>query len=266
MKKLELVERKGKERTVIEVGRARIGEDFIVIAGPCSVESEDQIMEVARAVKQVGAQALRGGAFKPRTSPYSFQGLGEEGLRLLRRAGDEFDLPVVSEVLDTRQVPLVAKYVDIVQIGARNMQNFPLLREVGKLDKPVLLKRGFGATVDELLAAAEYILLGGNWRVILCERGIRTFERSTRFTLDVAAIPVLKERTHLPVIADPSHAAGKRSIVIPLAKAATVAGADGVMVEVHPRPKEALSDGAQSLTLEEFERLVGEVKRCLQAR
>ena len=261
MKKLKLASKEFRERTVVKVGNITVGADgAVVIAGPCSVESREQVMEVAEAVKEAGAHMLRGGAFKPRTSPYSFQGLGEEGLKYLREAGDAFGLPVVTEVLDPRHVSLVAEYADVLQVGARNMQNFPLLREVGKAGKPVLLKRGFGSTIEELLNAAEYILLEGNDQVMLCERGIRTFERATRFTLDIAAVPVLKELTHLPVIVDPSHAAGKRSLVPPLAKAALAAGADGIMVEVHPKPEEALSDGPQSLRPEEFAELMRELR------
>lgn len=257
---------KGEDRgrTVVDVGGVKVGSGFVVIAGPCAVEGEEQIVEVARAVKRAGAHILRGGAFKPRTSPYSFQGLGEEGLKMLRRAGDEVGMPVVSEALDVRHVELVAKYVDAIQVGARNMQNFPLLREVGRARKPVLLKRGFGCTIEEWLLAAEYIMLEGNEDVILCERGIRTFEPSTRFTLDIAAVPVVKELSHLPVVVDPSHAAGRSSLVKPLARAALAVGADGVMVEVHPSPTSALSDGPQSLTLEEFEELMGELRRWLE--
>ncbi|BAN89906.1 3-deoxy-7-phosphoheptulonate synthase [Aeropyrum camini] len=254
---------KSEERreTVVEVGGVRIGGGAkAVIAGPCSVESWEQVREAALAVKEAGAHMLRGGAFKPRTSPYSFQGLGVEGLKLLRRAGDEAGLPVVTEVLDPRHVETVARYADMLQIGARNMQNFPLLREVGRSGKPVLLKRGFGNTLEELLAAAEYILLEGNWQVVLVERGIRTFETSTRFTLDVAAVAVLKEATHLPVIVDPSHPAGRRSLVPALAKAGLAAGADGLIVEVHPNPEEALSDAKQQLTPEELARLMGELR------
>ncbi|GBF09257.1 phospho-2-dehydro-3-deoxyheptonate aldolase [Aeropyrum pernix] len=254
---------KGEERreTVVEVAGVRIGGGSkAVIAGPCSVESWEQVREAALAVKEAGAHMLRGGAFKPRTSPYSFQGLGVEGLKLLRRAGDEAGLPVVTEVLDPRHVETVSRYADMLQIGARNMQNFPLLREVGRSGKPVLLKRGFGNTVEELLAAAEYILLEGNWQVVLVERGIRTFEPSTRFTLDVAAVAVLKEATHLPVIVDPSHPAGRRSLVPALAKAGLAAGADGLIVEVHPNPEEALSDAKQQLTPGEFARLMGELR------
>lgn len=259
--KLRLVTKDYRERTVVDVGGVKVGAGRpVVVAGPCSVESWEQILEAAVAVKRAGADILRGGAFKPRTSPYSFQGLGVEGLKLLRRAADEAGLPVVTEVLDPRMVPVVAEYADALQVGARNMQNFPLLREVGRSGKPVFLKRGFGARIEELLAAAEYILLEGNDQVVLVERGIRTFETSTRFTLDIAAVPVLKEQTHLPVIVDPSHAAGRRELVPPLAKAALAAGADGIMVEVHPNPDEALSDARQQLTLEMFERLMGELR------
>ncbi len=257
----KLVRRGERDRTVVRVGGVEIGSGKpVVIAGPCSVESREQILEAARAVKEAGAHILRGGTFKPRTSPYSFQGLGEKGLQYLREAGDEVGLPVVTEVLDPRLVGLIAEYVDMIQIGARNMQNFPLLREVGRAGKPVLLKRGFGATIEELLHAAEYILAEGNDQVVLCERGIRTFEGSTRFTLDIAAVPVLKEKTHLPVVVDPSHAAGRRSLVPPLAKAALAAGADGIMVEVHPDPDNALSDGPQSLTPDMFRQMMGELR------
>ncbi|GAB6148079.1 3-deoxy-7-phosphoheptulonate synthase [Stetteria hydrogenophila] len=258
---LKLVTKDYRERTIVDVGGVKIGAGrSVVVAGPCAVESWEQIRTAALAVKRAGAHILRGGAFKPRTSPYSFQGLGVEGLKLLRMAADEAGLPVVTEVLDPRQVQLVAEYADALQIGARNMQNFPLLREVGRAGKPVFLKRGFGARIDELLAAAEYILAEGNDQVVLVERGIRTFETSTRFTLDIAAVPVLKERTHLPVIVDPSHAAGRRELVPPLAKAALAAGADGIMVEVHPDPDRALSDARQQLTIEMFERLMGELR------
>ncbi len=259
----KLVSRKYRDKTIVRVGDVEFGRKTVIVAGPCSVESREQIMETAIAVKEAGAHVLRGGAFKPRTSPYSFQGLGEKGLMLLREVGDTLGIPVVTEVLDPRMVRLVAEYADILQIGARNMQNFPLLKEVGRINKPVILKRGFGATIEELLYAAEYIMLEGNEDVILCERGIRTFEKYTRFTLDIAAIPVLKELTHLPVIVDPSHAAGKRTLVSSLAKAALVAGADGIMVEVHPNPEKALSDGAQSLTLEMFKGLMRDL-RCLK--
>ena len=247
------------EDTVVSVGKARIGRDFCLIAGPCAVESSEQVTSSARQVSAAGAQLLRGGAFKPRTSPYTFGGLGAEGLELLCRAGRETGLPVVSEITDPRQLPLFRE-VDVLQVGARNMQNFELLRELGRQEKPVLLKRSFGATVTELLQAAEYILAGGNERVILCERGIRTFETDSRATLDVAGIAALKEQSHLPVLADPSHAAGRRELVAPLALAAAAAGADGLMIEVHDRPEEALSDGRQALTCGEFARLARRVQ------
>lgn len=247
------------EDTVVSVGKARIGRDFCLIAGPCAVESPEQVTSIARQVSAAGAQLLRGGAFKPRTSPYTFGGLGAEGLELLCRAGRETGLPVVSEITDPRQLPLFRE-VDVLQVGARNMQNFELLRELGWQEKPVLLKRSFGATVTELLQAAEYILAGGNERVILCERGIRTFETDSRATLDVAGIAALKEQSHLPVLADPSHAAGRRELVAPLALAAAAAGADGLMIEVHDRPEEALSDGRQALTCGEFARLARRVQ------
>ena len=247
------------EDTVVSVGKARIGQDFCLIAGPCAVESPEQVTSIARQVSAAGAQLLRGGAFKPRTSPYTFGGLGAEGLELLCRAGRETGLPVVSEITNPRQLPLFRE-VDVLQVGARNMQNFELLRELGRQEKPVLLKRSFGATVTELLQAAEYILAGGNERVILCERGIRTFETDSRATLDVAGIAVLKEQSHLPVLADPSHAAGRRELVAPLALAAAAAGADGLMIEVHDRPEEALSDGRQALTCGEFARLARQVQ------
>ena len=247
------------EDTVVSVGKARIGQDFCLIAGPCAVESSEQVTSIARQVSATGAQLLRGGAFKPRTSPYTFGGLGAEGLELLCRAGRETGLPVVSEITDPRQLPLFRE-VDVLQVGARNMQNFELLRELGRQEKPVLLKRSFGATVTELLQAAEYILAGGNERVILCERGIRTFETDSRATLDVAGIAALKEQSHLPVLADPSHAAGRRELVAPLALAAAAAGADGLMIEVHDRPEEALSDGRQALTCGEFARLARRVQ------
>ena len=247
------------EDTVVSVGKARIGQDFCLIAGPCAVESPEQVTSIARQVSAAGAQLLRGGAFKPRTSPYTFGGLGAEGLELLCRAGRETGLPVVSEITDPRQLPLFRE-VDVLQVGARNMQNFELLRELGRQEKPVLLKRSFGATVTELLQAAEYILAGGNERVILCERGIRTFETDSRATLDVAGIAALKEQSHLPVLADPSHAAGRRELVAPLALAAAAAGADGLMIEVHDRPEKALSDGRQALTCGEFARLARRVQ------
>jgi chorismate mutase/prephenate dehydratase len=239
--------------TVIEVGDVRLGEDpLVVIAGPCAVESWDQVMAAARAVKEHGGRILRGGTFKPRTSPYSFQGLGYEGLDMLAEAGQAFGLPIVTEVLSPEDVPGVAAKADILQIGARNMQNFTLLSAVGRSHRPVMLKRGLSASLDEWLQAAEYILAEGNQQVFLCERGIRTFETSTRNTLDLSAVPVLMQRTHLPVIVDPSHAAGERSLVEPLARAAAAIGAHGIMVEIHPDPDTALSDGPQSLTLDGF--------------
>lgn len=244
------------EGTVIELDGVQIeGRELVLMAGPCSVESEAQIHIIAKLVAKQGAKVLRGGAFKPRTSPYSFQGLGETGLKLLREAADENHLLTVTEVMDSRQVELVAKYTDILQIGARNMQNFNLLKAVGATKKPVLLKRGIAATLEELLLAAEYMMTEGNRRVILCERGIRTFESHTRFTLDVSAVPVVKELSHLPIIIDPSHAAGIRSKVIPLALAGIAAGADGLLVEVHHEPERALSDGPQSLLPAQFAEL-----------
>ncbi|WP_456408207.1 3-deoxy-7-phosphoheptulonate synthase [Caldithrix abyssi] len=249
------------EPTIIEIGGLQIGEgNFIMIAGPCSVEGRHQMIETAKIVHEHGAHLLRGGAFKPRTSPYSFQGLGEEGLKLLKEAGEMFNMPTVSEVLSVETVELMAQYVDILQIGARNMQNFVLLREVGKLNKPILLKRGMMATVKEFLLSAEYILAQGNPNVILCERGIRTFETATRNTLDISAIPLLKELTHLPVIVDPSHASGVSKLVEPLSLAAAAAGADGLMVEVHFNPSTALSDGPQALDERQFKHLMKSLK------
>ena len=247
------------DNTVVEVGDARIGAEFCLIAGPCAVESQVQMAGVARRVKAAGAQLLRGGVFKPRTSPYSFQGLGQPGISMLTEAGHEAGLPVVSEITDPRQLEDLDQ-VDILQVGARNMQNFALLQALGQVRKPVLLKRGMSATVTELLQAAEYILAGGNRQVILCERGIRTFETDSRATLDIAAIPVLKKLT---VIVDPSHAAGRAELVAPLALAAVAAGADGLMVEVHDRPACALSDGAQALSCDQFDRLAGQVRELL---
>ncbi|MDK2914149.1 MAG: 3-deoxy-7-phosphoheptulonate synthase [Thermococcaceae archaeon] len=249
-----------KPKTVVNVGGVKIGDGFTVMAGPCAVESQEQIMKVAEFLAEKGVKVLRGGAFKPRTSPYSFQGHGEEALKWMRRAADEYGLVTVTEVMDVSQVELVAKYSDMLQIGARNSQNFELLKAVGKVDNPVVLKRGMANTVQELLYSAEYILSGGNENVILCERGIRTFEPSTRFTLDISAVPVVKELSHLPIIVDPSHPAGRRELVIPLAKAAYAVGADGIMVEVHPEPDKALSDSAQQLTFEDFERLLKELE------
>jgi 3-deoxy-7-phosphoheptulonate synthase len=241
------------DTTRIPLGGAELGgPEIFVIAGPCSVEGREMMMETGRRVAALGARALRGGAFKPRTSPYSFSGMGEEGLQVLTEVRQETGLPVVTEVMDTRQVELVASYADVLQIGARNMQNYTLLTEVGRLHRPVLLKRGMSATIKDLLLAAEYVMKQGNMDVILCERGIRTFETATRNTFDLAAIPVLKKETHLPVIADPSHAGGRRDLVAPLSYAAVAAGADGLLVEVHPEPETAVSDGEQSLDLGEF--------------
>ena len=249
------------EQTVVRVKEASFGDEQItVIAGPCSVESEEQLFTIAKEVKNAGAKVLRGGAFKPRTSPYSFQGLGKEGLKLLKAAGEEFKMATVSEVMETAQIELLVNNVDILQIGARNMQNFSLLREVGKLKKPVLLKRGMAATIEELLMAAEYLMSGGNYQVILCERGIRTFENYTRNTLDISAIPVTKKLSHLPIIADPSHGTGIRDKVAPMARAAVAAGADGLAIEVHHDPDRALSDGAQSLYPNQFSRLMEELR------
>lgn len=243
--------------TRIPLGLGDIGPDsFTVVAGPCSVEGLEMMQDTARHVGAAGAAGIRGGAFKPRSSPYSFQGLGEEGLRILAQVREETGLPVVTEVMDTRQVEMVAGYADVLQIGARNMQNFALLTEVGRLHRPVLLKRGMSATVKDLLLAAEYVMSQGNMQVVLCERGIRTFETATRNTFDLAAIPVLKRETHLPVFADPSHAGGQRALVEPLSYAAAAAGADGLLVEVHPDPTQATSDGEQSLSFEEFDRLM----------
>ncbi len=239
--------------TVIEVGSARIGDGSLTImAGPCSVESRDQLLEVAQAVAANGATILRGGAFKPRTSPYSFQGLGVEGLRYLAEAREMTGLPVITEVMEPDHVEIVNRYADILQVGTRNMQNYSLLQAVGRVDTPVMLKRGFGSTIEEWLMAAEYIVSGGNRNVMLCERGIRTFETYTRNTLDLTAVPLLRHLTHLPIIVDPSHATGKRWLVPPMALAGVAAGADGVMVEVHPRPEEARSDGEQSLTIPQY--------------
>ena len=245
------------EPTRVPLGDVHIGgPDIVVIAGPCSVEGREMLEATAKATKAHGAKALRGGAFKPRTSPYSFRGMGKEGLEILAEVRAETGLPIVTEVMDTRQVDLVASYADMLQIGARNMQNYDLLTEVGRLRRPVLLKRGMSATVEDLLLAAEYIMSQGNPNVVLCERGIRTFGTATRNTFDLAAIPVLKQETHLPVIADPSHAGGRRDLVAPLAYAAVAAGADGLMIEVHPQPETATSDGDQSLDFAEFASLM----------
>lgn len=255
-----------KDGTIVKVGSIEIGgTDVAIIAGPCSVESEQQIFAIAEYVAKNGATMLRGGAFKPRTSPYSFQGLGEEGLKLLRAAADAHGLKVVTEVMDRSQIGLVEQYSDVLQVGARNMQNFSFLKELGKASKPVLLKRGLSATIEEWLMSAEYILAGGNMQVILCERGIRTFETATRNTMDIGAIPVIKKKSHLPIIADPSHAIGIRDKVIPMARAAVAAGADGLIIEVHNDPDHAKSDGAQSLFPDQFTQMMAEVRIIAQA-
>jgi 3-deoxy-7-phosphoheptulonate synthase len=252
--------------TVIRLGSVEIGGPHVVtMAGPCSVENEDQIERAAEIIARAGAQIIRGGAFKPRSSPYSFQGLGEEGLRIMRKAADRHGLFVISEVMDQTQIPLLVEYADILQIGARNMQNFNLLRKLGEIRKPVLLKRGIAATIEEVLLSAEYILSGGNYEVILCERGIRTFETATRNTMDISAIPVLKRLTHLPVVGDPSHGTGKRDYVLPMARAATAAGADGLLVEVHHDPDHAVSDGAQTLRPEQFQEMMSQVRAIAKA-
>jgi 3-deoxy-7-phosphoheptulonate synthase len=241
------------------------GEDVVVVAGPCSVESREQLFTVAERIAKAGAKGLRGGAFKPRSSPYTFQGMGEDGLKLLREAGDKFGLVVVSEVMEIAQIPLMMTYVDVLQVGARNMQNFNLLRELGKIRKPILLKRGIAATLEELLLSAEYILAGGNYDVILCERGIRTFETYTRNTMDISAIPIIHKLSHLPMTADPSHGTGRRDKVAPMARAAVAAGADALLVEVHHDPERALSDGAQSLFPEQFADLMEELRMIAPA-
>ncbi len=251
--KLAAAQAAGGERTVLDIaGRKVGGGHFALIAGPCTVESREQLLETAHAVGAAGATMLRGGAYKPRTSPYAFQGLGQAGLRLLAEAKAHTGLPVVTEVMDARDLEPLLEVADVLQIGARNMQNYALLAEVGRAGRPVLLKRGFSSTIEELLMAAEYVLREGNDRVMLCERGIRTFENAYRFTLDLTAVPVLQELSHLPVIVDPSHAAGRRELVTPLSLAAAAVGADGIMVEVHPRPEEAICDGPQSLVAREF--------------
>jgi 3-deoxy-7-phosphoheptulonate synthase len=254
------------QNTVVNVNGVAVGgPEFVVMAGPCAVENRDQVLTAARAVKGAGASILRGGAFKPRTSPYSFQGLGEEGLKILLAAKRETGLPVVTEVISPELVPLVSEYADVLQIGARNMQNYALLEAVGKTRKPVLLKRGMMSTVEELLMAAEYVLSNGNQQVILCERGIRTFENSTRNTLDISAVPVIKRNSHLPIIVDPSHAAGHTEFVSALALAAVAAGADGLIVEVHPCPETAWCDGVQSLSIETFNEMMAGIRAIAAA-
>lgn len=254
------------EASVVEAGGVLFGkgQSPVVIAGPCSVESEAQMMAAAAMVKSSGAHMLRGGAYKPRTGPHSFQGLGVEGLKFLRQAGDSVGLPVITEVMRIEQLDTICKFADVLQIGARNMQNFDLLKEAGKSMHPILLKRGMSATIEEFLSAAEYLLAEGNPRVILCERGIRTFERATRNTLDLTVVPLIREMSHLPIIVDPSHATGRRNLVAPMAKAALVVGAHGIMVEVHPDPDRALCDGAQSLTGDDFRQLMGDLNKLQQ--
>ena len=264
--KIKLAARNDREDHIIRIGDTRIGgKNIAVMAGPCSVESKEQLMEAARGINTHGASLLRGGAFKPRTLPYSFQGLGVEGLKMLADAREETGLPIVTEVMAPAEVKVVEEYADVFQVGARNVQNYPLLKRLGEVRKPVLLKRGLSSTIEEWLGAAEYILNGGNEDVMLCERGIRTYSKLTRFTLDVTAVPLLKEVTHLPVIVDPSHGTGVRSLVSPMAAASVAAGADGLMIEVHPRPEEAMSDGAQSLTVDGFASLMAEVKPIASA-
>jgi len=250
------------EGSLIQLGKGVVvgGQHVVVMAGPCSVESEAQIETIADRVAKLGVRVLRGGAFKPRSSPYSFQGLGREGLELMRRAADKHDLLVVSEVMDQTQIPLMLDYVDVLQVGARNMQNYNLLKELGKIGKPILLKRGISATIEELLLSAEYIMAGGNYDVVLCERGIRTFESATRNTLDISAIPVIKKLSHLPIIVDPSHGTGRRDKVAPMARAAVAAGADGLLIEVHHDPEHALSDGAQALYPDQLAQLIKELQ------
>lgn len=257
---INLVSRKGREKTIVHVDNISIGRGFVVIAGPCSVENKDQTIRTAVVVKEGGADALRGGAFKTRSSPYAFQGLGLEGLKILKNAKDQTALPIVTEVIDSRDVSMVCEYADMLQIGTRNMQNISLLKEVGKTNKPVLLKRGMHSTIEEWLNCAEYILHEGNSNVVLCERGIRTFETYTRNTLDLSAIPVIKELTHLPIIVDPSHAVGKANLVPSMCLAAIAAGADGIIVEVHINPAEALSDKDQSMNPEQFSEMMRRVR------
>jgi 3-deoxy-7-phosphoheptulonate synthase len=255
------------EGSVIQLGKdvAVGGEQVVVMAGPCSVESESQMDAIAARVRELGALVLRGGAFKPRSSPYSFQGLGLPGLKMMREAADRYGLLVISEVMDHTQIPAMLDSVDVFQVGARNMQNYNLLKELGKVSKPVLLKRGISATIEELLLSAEYIMSGGNYNVVLCERGIRTFENATRNTLDISAIPVIQKLSHLPIVVDPSHGTGRRDKVSPMARAAVAAGADGLLIEVHSDPEKALSDGAQSLYLEQFEQLMQELRMIAPA-
>ena len=260
MKNLKLASTEPGKRTTIKIGNVNIGSGLVVIAGPCSVESEEQMLTAAHAVKNAGADVLRGGAFKPRTSPYAFQGLGLQGLKILEMAQKETGLPIVTEVIDPRDVSWIAEFADILQIGTRNMQNFALLKEVGKAGRPVLLKRGMHSTLEEWLNCAEYILSEGNPDVILCERGIRTFEKYTRNTLDLSAVPAIKELTHLPIIIDPTHSTGRLSLIEPMSLAAVAAGCDGLMIEVHAKPDEALCDGGQSMTPDIFTKLMARVR------
>lgn len=262
----QLASNEWRDKTIVNVGGIEVGgRGIVVAAGPCAVEDEEQMMEIAKAVKGAGAHMLRGGAFKPRTNPYSFQGLGEEGLKILKRVSDSVGLPIVTELMDVRNAGLIARYADMIQIGARNAQNYTLLREAGKLNKPILFKRGFGMTVEEWILSAEYILLEGNGNIVLCERGIRTFEKSTRFTLDIAGFAVAKTLTHLPIALDPSHPAGRRDIVEPLALAGIAAGADMLIIEVHINPEKALSDSEQQLNIEQFENLMKKAKAIAKA-
>jgi len=260
MKNLKLASREQNKRTIVNVGGVEVGRGLVVIAGPCSVESETQTLETAHAVKAAGADMMRGGAFKPRTSPYAFQGLGLEGLKILEKAREETSLPIVTEVIDPRDVSWVAEFADVLQIGTRNMQNFALLKEVGKSGRPVLLKRGMYSTLEEWLNCAEYVLSEGNPDVILCERGIRTFEKYTRNTLDLSAVPAIKELTHLPIIIDPTHSTGRLSLIAPMSGAAVAAGADGLIIEVHNKPEEALCDADQALTPEMFSGIMSQVR------
>ena len=260
MKNLKLASREQKERTIVNVGGVEVGNGLVIIAGPCSVESEKQTLETALAVKAAGADMMRGGAFKPRTSPYAFQGLGLQGLKILEKAREETGLPIVTEVIDPRDVSWVAEFADVLQIGTRNMQNFALLKEVGKSGRPALLKRGMYSTLEEWLNCAEYILSEGNPDVILCERGIRTFEKYTRNTLDLSAVPAIKELTHLPIIIDPTHSTGRLSLIAPMSSAAVAAGADGLIIEVHNKPEEALCDADQALTPEMFSDVMSQVR------
>ena len=267
LKPYKLVSREFKpEDSIVKVDGVKIGgKELVIMAGPCSVESRQMLMTTAKAVKRAGAQVLRGGAFKPRTSPYSFQGLGEEGLKYLQEVGRATGLKVVTELMDVRDIDAVGKYADIIQIGARNMQNFSLLKEAGQSNKPILLKRGLSATISDFLLAAEYIVSQGNFNVVLCERGIRAFEDQTRFTLDLSAVPVIKKLSHLPIVVDPSHATGYWDFVGPMAKAAVAGGADGLVIEVHPNPETALSDGPQSLLPEKFAQLTKQLRRVAKA-